>query len=120
PVLRVATFAGYVHHGASGAAAATLALFSAPWVVGRLAGGWLGRGRNHPVATAAGRGLPSAGGGAIGPAGLVPGRELPRGRGVGHRRSRCRLPGAVGFQSGGRGDGGRGSAARVAPGGDMT
>src|SRR5262249_51366374 len=78
PVLRVATFAGYVHHGAAGAAAATLALFAAPWVVGRLAGGWLGRGRNHPVATAAGPGLPSAGGGAVGPAGVVPGSHLHR------------------------------------------
>ena len=44
PVLRVATFAGYVHHGAAGAVAATLALFAAPWVVVRLAGGLAGAG----------------------------------------------------------------------------
>jgi chromate transporter len=76
PVLRVATFAGYLHHGATGAAAATLALFSAPWVVVRLAGGWLARVRSHPVAGAAARGLHPAVVGLMASAALVQGSNF--------------------------------------------
>ena len=84
PVLRVATFAGYVHHGATGAVAATLALFSAPWVVARLAGGWLERVRNHPVATAAASGLHPAVIGLMASAALVQGSNFhgPTGLGI--------------------------------------
>jgi chromate transporter len=84
PVLRVATFAGYLHHGAAGAAAATLALFSAPWVVGRLAGGWLERVRNHPVATAAASGLHPAVVGLMASAALIQGSNFhgPAGLGI--------------------------------------
>src|SRR5262249_54345436 len=48
PVMLLATFAGYVHHGWSGAAASTLALLAAPWALVQLAGGWLARVREHP------------------------------------------------------------------------
>ena len=57
PVLLLATFAGYVHHGWSGATASTLALLASPWVLVQLAGGWLARLREHPFVQAAASGL---------------------------------------------------------------
>ncbi|HSP20354.1 MAG TPA: chromate transporter [Myxococcaceae bacterium] len=71
PVLLVATFAGYLHHGWSGAAASTLALLAAPWALVQLAGGWLGRVREHPVVRAAASGLLPAVSGLMGSAALV-------------------------------------------------
>ena len=71
PVLLLATFAGYLHHGWSGAAASTLALLAAPWVLVQLAGGWLGRVREHPLVRAAASGLLPAVVGLMGSAALV-------------------------------------------------
>ena len=71
PVLLVATFAGYVHHGWSGAAASTLALLAAPWVLVQLAGGWLARVREHPFVQAAASGLLPAVVGLMGSAAVV-------------------------------------------------
>ncbi len=71
PVLLLATFAGYLHHGWSGAAASTLALLAAPWVLVQLAGGWLARVREHPMVQAAANGLLPAVVGLIGSAAVV-------------------------------------------------
>ena len=71
PVLLVATFAGYVHHGWPGAAASTLALLASPWVLVQLAGGWLARVREHPFVQAAASGLLPAVVGLIGSAAVV-------------------------------------------------
>jgi len=71
PVLLLATFAGYVHHGWSGAVASTLALLAAPWALVQLAGGWLARVREHPVVQAAASGLLPAVVGLIGSAAVV-------------------------------------------------
>ena len=71
PVLLVATFAGYVHHGWAGATASTLALLASPWVLVQLAGGWLARVREHPLVQAAASGLLPAVVGLIGSAAVV-------------------------------------------------
>ena len=71
PVLLLATFAGYVHHGWSGAAASTLALLASPWALVQLAGGWLARVREHPMVQAAASGLLPAVVGLIGSAAVV-------------------------------------------------
>ncbi len=71
PVLLLATFAGYVHHGWSGAAASTLALLASPWALVQLAGGWLARVREHPVVQAAANGLLPAVVGLMGSAAVV-------------------------------------------------
>jgi chromate transporter len=76
PVLLLATFAGYVHHGWSGSAAATVALLGAPWALVQLAGGWLGRVREHPVVRAAANGLLPAVVGLMGSAALVLGESF--------------------------------------------
>src|SRR5262249_58950312 len=86
PVLLLATFAGYVHHAWSGAAASTPALLAAPWALAQLAGGGLGRVREHPFVQAATNGLLPAVGGVVGWAagGLrrtVPGPASPAGPG---------------------------------------
>ena len=83
PVLRVATFAGYVHHGFAGSVAATLALFAAPWAVVRLAAGWLERVRHHPVAAAAARGLHPAVVGLMASAALIQGSNFHGAAGLG-------------------------------------
>lgn len=57
PVLLLATFAGYVHHGWAGSAAATFAVLASPWMLVQLAGGWLSRIREHPFVQAAAGGL---------------------------------------------------------------
>jgi len=57
PVMLLATFSGYVHHGWSGAAASTVALLASPWALVQLAGGWLARVREHPIVRAAANGL---------------------------------------------------------------
>jgi len=84
PVLLLATFAGYLHHGWSGAAASTVALLAAPWAVVQLAGGWLGRVREHPVVRAAASGLLPAVVGLMGSAALVLGSSFhgPAGLGI--------------------------------------
>lgn len=84
PVLLLATFAGYLHHGWSGAAASTVALLAAPWAVVQLAGGWLGRVREHPVVRAAASGLLPAVVGLMGSAALVLGTSFhgPAGLGI--------------------------------------
>lgn len=84
PVLLLATFAGYVHHGWSGAAAATVALLAAPWALVQLAGGWLGRVREHPVVCAAANGLLPAVVGLMGSAAVVLGESFhgPAGLGI--------------------------------------
>ncbi|MGZ6080260.1 MAG: chromate transporter [Myxococcaceae bacterium] len=84
PVLLMATFAGYLHHGWSGAAASTVALLAAPWVLVQLAGGWLGRVREHPVVRAAASGLLPAVVGLMGSAALVLGGSFhgPAGLGI--------------------------------------
>ncbi len=84
PVLLMATFAGYLHHGWSGAAASTVALLAAPWVLVQLAGGWLGRVREHPVVRAAASGLLPAVVGLMGSAALVLGSSFhgPAGLGI--------------------------------------
>ena len=71
PVLLVATFAGYVHHGWPGTAASTFALLAAPWVLVQLAGGWLARVREHPFVQAAANGLLPAVVGLMGSAAVV-------------------------------------------------
>ena len=71
PVLLVATFAGYVDHAWSGAAASTLALLAAPWALVQLAGGWLARVREHPFVQAASNGLLPAVVGLMGSASVV-------------------------------------------------
>lgn len=71
PVLLLATFTGYVHHGWSGAAASTVGLLAAPWALVQLAGGWLGRVREHPVVGAAASGLLPAVVGLMGSAAVV-------------------------------------------------
>lgn len=71
PVLLLATFAGYVHHGWSSAVGSTLALLAAPWALVQLAGGWLARVREHPIAQAAASGLLPAVVGLIGSAAVV-------------------------------------------------
>ena len=71
PVLLLATFAGYVHHGWPGTAAATLALLAAPWALVQLAGGWMARVREHPVVQAAANGLLPAVVGLMGSAAVV-------------------------------------------------
>jgi len=71
PVLLLATFAGYVHHGWSGAVASTLALLAAPWALVQLAGGWLARVREHPFVQAAASGLLPAVVGLMGSAAVV-------------------------------------------------
>lgn len=71
PVLLLATFAGYVHHGWSGAVASTLALLAAPWALVQLAGGWLARVREHPFVQAAAGGLLPAVVGLMGSAAVV-------------------------------------------------
>jgi chromate transporter len=84
PVLLLATFAGYLHHGWSGAAASTVALLAAPWALVQLAGGWLGRVREHPVVQAAANGLLPAVVGLMGSAALVLGTSFhgPVGLGI--------------------------------------
>jgi chromate transporter len=84
PVLLMATFAGYLHHGWSGAAASTVALLAAPWALVQLAGGWLGRVREHPVVRAAVSGLLPAVVGLMGSAALVLGSSFhgPAGLGI--------------------------------------
>jgi chromate transporter len=84
PVLLLATFAGYLHHGWSGAAASTVALLAAPWALVQLAGGWLGRVREHPVVRAAASGLLPAVVGLMGSAALVLGSSFhgPAGLGI--------------------------------------
>ncbi|HEY1416850.1 MAG TPA: chromate transporter [Myxococcaceae bacterium] len=71
PVLLLATFAGYVHHGWSGSAAATFAVLASPWMLVQLAGGWLARVREHPFVQAAAGGLLPAVVGLIGSAAVV-------------------------------------------------
>jgi chromate transporter len=71
PVLLLATFAGYVDHAWSGAAASTLALLAAPWALVQLAGGWLARVREHPFVQAATNGLLPAVVGLMGSASVV-------------------------------------------------
>ena len=71
PVLLVATFAGYLHHGWAGAAASTLALLASPWALVQLAGGWLARVREHPLVQAAASGLLPAVVGLMGSAAVV-------------------------------------------------
>jgi chromate transporter len=71
PVMLLATFAGYVHHGWPGTAAATLALLGAPWALVQLAGGWMARVREHPVVQAAANGLLPAVVGLMGSAAVV-------------------------------------------------
>ena len=76
PVLLLATFAGYVHHGWSGSAASTLALLAAPWALVQLAGGWLARVREHPFVQAAANGLLPAVVGLMGSAAVVLGSSF--------------------------------------------
>ena len=71
PVLLLATFAGYVHHGWSGSAAATFAILASPWMLVQLAGGWLARVREHPFVQAAAGGLLPAVVGLMGSAAVV-------------------------------------------------
>ncbi len=71
PVLLLATFAGYLHHGWAGASAATVALLASPWALVQLAGGWLGRVREHPIVQAAANGLLPAVVGLMGSAAVV-------------------------------------------------
>jgi chromate transporter len=84
PVLLMATFAEFLHRGWAGATAATLALLAAPWVLVRLAGGWLERVREHVAVRAAVRGLQPAVTGLIGSAALVLGASFhgPAGLGI--------------------------------------
>jgi len=83
PVLLLSTFAGYVHHGWSGAAASTLALLASPWALVQLAGGWLTRVREHPVARAAAAGLLPAVVGLMGSAAVVLGETFHGAAGLG-------------------------------------
>jgi chromate transporter len=76
PVLLLASFAGYLHHGWSGAAASTLALLASPWVLVELAGGWLARVREHPMVVAAAHGLLPAVVGLMGSAAVVLGTSF--------------------------------------------
>ncbi len=84
PVLLMATFAGYLHHGWSGAAASTVGLLAAPWALVQLAGGWLGRVRANPLVRAAANGLLPAVVGLMGSAALVLGSSFhgPAGLGI--------------------------------------
>jgi chromate transporter len=60
PVLLLATFIGYLRHGALGAIVATLGIFSAPFALVTLAGTWLDRVRSRRPVRAALRGLTPA------------------------------------------------------------
>jgi len=60
PVLLLATFIGYVHHGWAGAVVATIGIFSAPFGLVVLAGTWLDRLRSRRPVRAALRGLTPA------------------------------------------------------------
>ena len=60
PVLLLATFIGYVHHGLTGAIVATVGIFSAPFGLVVLAGTWLDRLRSRRPVRAALRGLTPA------------------------------------------------------------
>jgi chromate transporter len=84
PVMLLSTFAGYLHHGWSGAAASTLALLASPWALVQLAGGWLARVREHPVVQAAASGLLPAVVGLMGSASVVLGESFhgPAGLGI--------------------------------------
>jgi chromate transporter len=84
PVMLLSTFAGYLHHGWSGAAASTLALLASPWALVQLAGGWLGRVREHPMVQAAASGLLPAVVGLMGSASVVLGESFhgPAGLGI--------------------------------------
>lgn len=76
PVLLLATFAGYLHHGWAGSAASTFALLASPWALVQLAGGWLARVREHPVVQAAASGLLPAVAGLMGSAAVVLGESF--------------------------------------------
>jgi chromate transporter len=60
PVLLMATFIGYLVHGASGALVATVAVFSGPFVLVVAVGAWLARVRSRRPVRAALRGLTPA------------------------------------------------------------
>jgi chromate transporter len=60
PVLLLATFIGYLRHGALGAIVATIGIFSAPFALVTLAGSWLDRVRSRRPVRAALRGLTPA------------------------------------------------------------
>src|SRR4051812_29359402 len=60
PVLLLATFVGYLRHGALGAVVATVGIFSAPFALVTLAGSWLDRVRSRRPVRAALRGLTPA------------------------------------------------------------
>jgi chromate transporter len=60
PVLLLATFVGYLRHGALGAVVATVGIFSAPFALVTLAGTWLDRVRSRRPVRAALRGLTPA------------------------------------------------------------
>lgn len=60
PVLLLATFIGYLRHGALGAIVATVGIFSAPFALVTLAGTWLDRVRSRRPVRAALRGLTPA------------------------------------------------------------
>ncbi|HEY6912963.1 MAG TPA: chromate transporter [Myxococcales bacterium] len=60
PVLLLATFIGYLRHGALGAVVATVGIFSAPFALVTLAGSWLDRVRSRRPVRAALRGLTPA------------------------------------------------------------
>ncbi|MGE5048212.1 MAG: chromate transporter, partial [Deltaproteobacteria bacterium] len=59
-VLLLATFIGYLRHGALGAIVATVGIFSAPFALVTLAGSWLDRVRSRRPVRAALRGLTPA------------------------------------------------------------
>jgi chromate transporter len=84
PVLLMATFAEFLHRGWAGATAGTVALLAAPWMLVRLAGGWLERVREHVAVRAAARGLQPAVIGLMGSAALVLGANFhgPAGLGI--------------------------------------
>jgi len=84
PVLLLSSFAGYLHHGWSGAAASTVGLLAAPWALLQLGGGWLARVREHPMVEAAAHGLLPAVVGLMGSAAVVLGTSFhgPAGLGI--------------------------------------
>ncbi|HET6437395.1 MAG TPA: chromate transporter [Anaeromyxobacter sp.] len=76
PVLLMATFIGYVLHGALGAVVATLAIFSGPLALVVAIGGWLARVRSRRPVRAALRGLTPAVVGLMAAAALTLGQSL--------------------------------------------
>lgn len=83
PVLLMATFIGYLLSGVSGAVAATLGIFAAPFLLVTVLGTWLDRMRSRRWVRAALRGLTPAVVGLMAAAALTLGQTLRTGAGLG-------------------------------------